>query len=45
MYLVNIQDNSKRAHTTLKAYVNVQEKMYSISNCHNIAKYIEFYLG
>jgi hypothetical protein len=34
----------KMSFTTLKAYINFSEDMYSVLNCRNVAKHTEFYL-
>jgi hypothetical protein len=35
----------KKDFTTLKAYTIYPEDMYSVLNCHNVARHTEFYLG
>jgi hypothetical protein len=35
----------KKSFTTLKVYMNLSQDIYSVSNCHNVAKHTEFYLG
>jgi hypothetical protein len=35
----------KKSFTTLKAYYIYSGDMYRVSDCHNVAKYTEFYLG
>jgi hypothetical protein len=35
----------KKSFTTLKAYIIYSEDMYSVLNCHNVAKHAEFCLG
>jgi hypothetical protein len=34
----------KKRFTTLKAYINLLEEIYSVFNCHNAAKDTKFYL-
>jgi hypothetical protein len=35
----------KKSFTSLKAYYIYSEDMYSVLNCHNVAKHTEFFLG
>jgi hypothetical protein len=41
----NIQDVSKRALQLWKLKLIYPEDVYSILNCHNLAKHTKFYLG